>query len=55
MYNCFSELIGVGPELTRYYRLRAASFIQENPGSSVGQPGKWQVQIACTVCTDCTI
>ncbi|XP_023345198.1 xyloside xylosyltransferase 1 isoform X2 [Eurytemora carolleeae] len=38
----FNELIGVGPELTRYYRLRAASFIQENPGSSVGQPGKWQ-------------
>ena len=40
----FSEVIGVGPELTRYYRIRTELFIQENPGTLVGQPGIWQVQ-----------
>ena len=38
-----SELLAIGPELTRHYREQSGDFIRKNPGTSVGKPGYWQV------------
>ena len=38
-----SELIAIGPELTRYYFDRLFEYRKQHPGTKVGAPGRTQV------------